>query len=136
HRHDDGDELRPVQGAKAGHQRRQYGQNHTQVRNNAQEAADEAQKIKEGQVQRPEDSNPHQQRKQTKNNVTVNKSPHNLGNTPQGYIGGVAVFHVEQHHRGRAYVVLPGEHKENQKWNKRHHQQQLAYGAEILANQV
>src|ERR1019366_7674112 len=121
---------------QVGDERRDDGENNTEVRNQAQKSADDPEEVEIRQAQHSEHNNAAHTQEDANDEVAHDERPDHARNQTQHDVSGIPVFHAEQHHRGGAHVVLPAQHEENQERYKGDGQHHLRYRAGIAADQV
>src|ERR1019366_742534 len=119
-----------------GDERRDDGEYNTEIRNQAQESADDPEEVEIGQAQHSEHSNAAHTQEDANDEVADNERPDHARNQTQHDVSGIPVLHAEQHHRGGAHVVLPAQHEENQERYKGDGKHHLRYRAGIPADHV
>src|SRR5581483_2022993 len=98
--------------------RRRYRQYNSQIRDQAEKSAKKSSKIEKWDVQRAKGCRADDSHKHTDQQISHHKAANHGRNQSQGGVCGMAILHGEQHHSGRANVLLPGQHEIGQKGNE------------------
>src|SRR6516162_2146904 len=131
-----GEQVLGGQLADAHRERRNHGQHDPEVGNQAEESAEGADQQEEGQLQQTEDHHADDRHEYADQQVAHHEAADHVGNESQGDVGSVAMLHGEQHHGGRAGVLLPAQHEVDEEGNKADREHELGERSEAVGQQL
>src|SRR5215472_15289534 len=122
--------------SQAPDERRHQRQDNSQVWDQAEKSAHHTEEVEVGQVQKSEYHHAATAQKQPDNQIPYDEGADHRSDQAEHDISGVSVFHLEQHYRCTAYVVLPAQHEVHEKWHEGYREYCFREGAGVGTKHV